>query len=70
VVDAEVDLSEWAGSGSIALGCREPPRNVAFWSSPIIAGRRRAPFNILFVLEDTERADHLSLYGYGAPPRR
>jgi arylsulfatase len=64
-VDAEVDLADWAGK-RIGLRLRAESRrgNVAFWSNPIIAGRRRAPFNVLLVLEDAERADHLSLYGY------
>ena len=67
-VDAEVDLSEWAGKRiGLRLRCESGRGNVAFWSSPIIAGRRSAPFNVLLVLEDAERANHLSLYGYERP---
>jgi arylsulfatase A-like enzyme len=67
-VDAEVDLSAWAGQRVALRLCAHSPRgNVAFWSNPMLAGPRRAPFNVLLVLEDTERADHLSLYGYERP---
>jgi arylsulfatase A-like enzyme len=67
-VDAEVDLSAWAGKRvGLRLDAESPRGNVAFWSNPTLAGRRRAPFNVLLVLEDTERADHLSLYGYERP---
>ncbi len=64
-VDAEVDLSAWAGKRiGLRLEAESRRGNVAFWSNPTLAGRRRAPFNVLLVLEDAERADHLSLYGY------
>jgi arylsulfatase A-like enzyme len=64
-VDAEIDLSAWAGKRiGLRLDAESRRGNVAFWSNPALAGRRRAPLNVLLVLEDSERADHLSLYGY------
>jgi hypothetical protein len=64
-VDTEVDLGPWAGRRiGLRLNAEGRRGNVAFWSNPLVSGRRSAPFNVLLVLEDSERADHLSLYGY------
>ncbi|MCG6947622.1 MAG: sulfatase [Acidobacteria bacterium] len=38
--------------------------NVVFWSNPSIVSRPGRPFNVVIVLEDALRADHLSCYGY------
>ncbi|MEJ2581090.1 MAG: sulfatase, partial [Acidobacteriota bacterium] len=38
--------------------------NVVFWSNPSIVSRPVHPFNVIIVLEDALRADHLSCYGY------
>ena len=38
--------------------------NIAFWSNPVLYTLPRERFNVVIVLEDALRADHLSLYGY------
>ena len=49
-VDAEVDLSAWAGKRiELRLDAESGSGNVAFWSNPMLAGRRRASFNVLLV---------------------
>ena len=37
---------------------------VAFWSNPALVVSPAKPFNVIVVLEDALRADHLSCYGY------
>jgi len=41
--------------------------NVAFWSSPEIYSPPRTTFNVIVILEDALRADHMSCYGYTRP---
>ncbi|HVO10235.1 MAG TPA: sulfatase [Vicinamibacteria bacterium] len=68
-VQAEVDLSRWAGPGrELVLETRgyeetgDPLR--AFWGAPTLtAGRAGAPLAIVYLV-DTLRADHTGPYGY------
>lgn len=63
--DSRIDLSPWAGqSVRVVFEVRGPRANVAFWSNPIIHSAVRKRFNVIMVLEDTLRADHLSTQGY------
>jgi arylsulfatase A-like enzyme len=65
--DASVDLSRWAAE-SVEITFEAASRhNVAFWSNPILFSPPVERFNVLLVLEDTLRADHLSVYGYARP---
>jgi arylsulfatase A-like enzyme len=41
--------------------------NVVFWSNPAVVSRPEQRFNVIMVLEDALRADHLSCYGYDRP---
>lgn len=62
--DSKVDLSPWAGR-KIGLNLRVSgdPSTIGFWSSPLISSTPNKPFNVIFMIEDTQRADYLSLYG-------
>ncbi len=63
--DVRVALSRWAGRDvGLRLSVSGSTENVAFWSSPIVSGRPAEPFNVIVLIEDTMRADHLSVYGY------
>ncbi|MCZ6465311.1 MAG: sulfatase [Proteobacteria bacterium] len=63
--DARVDLSQWAGQAvELRLEVEGGPGQVAFWSSPLLAGAPAEPFNIVVILEDALRAQSLSLYGH------
>ena len=66
--DVSLDLSRWSG-GKVELRLRVTGHgeNVAFWSDPIISSEPRERFNVVVVLEDALRADHLSVYGYEEP---
>jgi arylsulfatase len=66
--DVSLDLSRWSG-GKVELRLRVTGHgeNVAFWSDPIISSEPRERFNVVVVLEDALRADHLSVYGYDEP---
>jgi arylsulfatase A-like enzyme len=63
--DVEVDLTAFRGQRvEVHLTTRSPAPSVAFWSNPVLRGPRERPVNVLVVLEDTLRADHLSTYGH------
>jgi arylsulfatase len=63
--DEEVDLSPWAGETvRVVFETRGGGQNVAFWSNPMIQSAPRRRFNVILVLEDALRADHLSTQGY------
>jgi len=79
--EARLDLSGLAGArASLELlttveGPFDPVRGFPVWANPeLVAPARLVMPNIVLVCLDTLRADHLSLYGYGAadltPPRR
>jgi hypothetical protein len=60
-----IDLASWAGRDvRLVLSARGSSENVAFWSNPIVRSAPETPFNIVLLVEDTLRADHLSTYGY------
>lgn len=64
-IDVRIDLKEWAGrTVKIQFACDSQPENIAFWSNPVLSGARKKRMNVVFILEDTLRADHLSAYGY------
>jgi arylsulfatase A-like enzyme len=63
--DAKVDLSRWAGERvRIRFAARAEPATVVFWSNPAVYGAPPERFNVIVILEDTLRADRLSLYGH------
>ena len=63
--DAKIDLSEWSGkSVEISFKTDSAKGNVAFWSNPIIYTPPKEKFNVIIVLEDALRGDHMSCYGY------
>ncbi len=63
--DARYDLSEWAGrEAKLRLFVDGVPGSVALWSNPIVSGDPVEPLRVIMILEDTMRADHLSVYGY------
>lgn len=62
--DARIDCSEWAGRQVRFLFQVEgEPSNVAFWSNPILYDPPREKFNVVILLQDALRADHVSCYG-------
>lgn len=63
--DEKIDISEWSGKSiEIILETESSNGNIAFWSNPIIYQSPEEKFNVIIVLEDALRADHLSCYGY------
>ena len=66
--DASIDLEPWAGRRvTLRLAAAGRPGEVAFWSNPHLSGTPAERLNVLFVVEDALRADHLSAYGYERP---
>ena len=72
--DARLSLAEWAGQ-EVELRLRTASgtgneRSVAFWSSPELFAPALEESdqgkNVLFIVLDTLRADHLESYGYAA----
>ncbi len=70
VTDAEawqplaVDLSAFAGLAvELELAVRGARDNVALWGDPTVWGRPVRPLRIIWIVEDTLRAESLSLYG-------
>ena len=62
-----LDLDEYAGTSvDIVFSASSKRGNVAFWSNPLLYTHPQKRFNVVVVLEDALRADHLSLYGYSA----
>ena len=63
--DHRIDLSAWAGRDvRLRLRVSGDPGNVGFWSAPRISSARHKPFNVVVMIEDTQRADYLSVYGH------
>lgn len=63
--DAKVDFSEWAGKDvEILFKAESEKGNIAFWANPVIYASPDKRFNVIIVLEDALRADHMSCYGY------
>jgi arylsulfatase A-like enzyme len=66
--DVSYDLRPWAGRDvAVRLSVEGEVGSVGLWSSPSIYGRPARPFRVVILLEDAERADHLSAYGYDKP---
>ncbi|MGE3292119.1 MAG: sulfatase [Geminicoccaceae bacterium] len=65
--DARIDLARFAGEEvKLRLHVSGDPANVGFWSSPTLSGTPPDRFNVIVLVEDAQRADHLSLYGYAS----
>ncbi|MBU4311116.1 MAG: sulfatase [Candidatus Omnitrophica bacterium] len=63
--DEELDLSNWRGKDiEIIFEVDAESDNVAFLSNPILFSKPSKRFNVIMVLQDALRADHLSSYGY------
>jgi arylsulfatase A-like enzyme len=63
--DWRADLSAWAGRDvSLSLRVSGDPSNVGFWASPRVSSAPAKPFNVIFLVEDAQRADYLSVYGH------
>ena len=66
--DFNLDLGLWAGkSVRLSITVQGSTQNVALWSNPIVYSEPEKPFNVIILLEDTLRADHLSTHGYSLP---
>ncbi|MEM9290104.1 MAG: sulfatase [Acidobacteriota bacterium] len=65
-VDVVVDLERWARRDvTISVEASSSTGQVAFGPARISAGvRQQGPPNVLVILVDTLRADHMSVYGY------
>lgn len=66
-----VDLSRWSGQ-RVRLRFRTEPGGTsvfdyAFFADPVVAPRRDDPRRVMLVFVDTQRADHLGVYGYDRP---
>jgi arylsulfatase A-like enzyme len=53
-----------SGRHVIELRVAAETPNVVFWSNPAVVFHPERRFNVIMVLEDALRADHLSCYGY------
>lgn len=63
-----LDVSQWRGRKvRFVFEAEGPVENVAFWSNPILRAPPQKPLNVIFIIEDSLRADHLSTYGYSRP---
>jgi len=63
--DATVDMAEWAGRRvTIQFQLNGTTNNVAFISNPVLYSPPSKKMNIIIVLEDALRADHMSCYGH------
>ena len=63
--EASIDLSGFGGLDvHLALSSSASDEQVALWANPILRAPRARPFNVVLYLEDTLRADHLSVVGY------
>ncbi|HEX9707068.1 MAG TPA: sulfatase-like hydrolase/transferase [Steroidobacteraceae bacterium] len=63
--DQRIDLGRWAGQAvRIAFSVQGSGSNVAFWSNPIVRSAVERRLNVILILEDALRADHLSTHGY------
>jgi len=63
--DATVDMAEWIGRRvTIQFQLNGTTNNVAFISNPVLYSPPSKKMNIILVLEDALRADHMSCYGH------
>ena len=64
--DVGIDLSGYAKQQvEISFVAKGSPNNIAFWSNPIVFAPPQKRMNVVIVLEDALRPDHMSTYGYG-----
>jgi arylsulfatase A-like enzyme len=56
-----------SGDTVIELRVSADVPNIVLWSNPAVVSRPERRFNVIMVLEDALRADHLSCYGYDRP---
>lgn len=62
---AKLDMRRWRGRNiEIVFEVDSESSNVAFLSNPILFSRPNKRFNVIMILQDALRADHLSSYGY------
>ena len=63
----KLDLADYAGKTvDVIFSASSRQGNIAFWSNPVLYTLPQERLNVIIVLEDSLRADHLSLYGYTA----
>lgn len=63
--EAEFDLPAWAsGSAKLTFRVTGGSDQIVFISNPQISAAPRRRFNVILILEDALRADHLGAYGY------
>jgi len=63
--DERIDFSAWSGRRvEIVLETESEKGNIAFWSNPVLYMPPKERFNVIIVLEDALRSDHMSSYGY------
>jgi len=63
--DATIDLSDYSNKKiEISFLAKGSESNIAFWSNPIIFTPPKQRFNVIIVLEDALRSDHISCNGY------
>ena len=66
--DVRLNLEPWAGKEiRLSIAVDGSKDNVALWSNPIVFSQTKKPFNIIILIEDALRGDHLSTYGYKLP---
>jgi arylsulfatase A-like enzyme len=60
-----LDLSRWSSEKiTLEIETRGKEPNTVFWGDPVIQELPRDRFNVVVILEDALRADHLGCYGY------
>ncbi|MBU1975881.1 MAG: sulfatase [Nanoarchaeota archaeon] len=63
--DYKFTLAGYSGeSVNIVFRTESDEANIVFWSNPVLYAKPREKFNVIFIIEDALRADHLSSYGY------
>jgi arylsulfatase A-like enzyme len=63
--DAKINMSAYAGKKiQITFAAESREGNIALWSNPLLYTPPKEKFNVIIVLEDALRADHMSCYGY------
>lgn len=63
--DAKINMSPYSGKKIKLIFKTESEKgNIALWSNPILYTGPKEKFNVIIVLEDALRADHMSCYGY------
>lgn len=63
----ELDLGRWSlQTITLVIETKGQEANTVFWGDPAVRERPRARFNVVIILEDALRADHLGCYGYAS----